>query len=418
MPELVYECPETISFQLGKESLRAKFNCFVECVADNSLILADFFSRNEEGFFDNKVSSSFYIQEKNIWITEGMKIGKALKYFEGLCSDDFLEFVRLEASRLVQQNVVSGKLCVSVHPLDYLSSSENNHGWRSCHALDGEYRSGNLSYMLDGCTVVVYLKSDKEEVELPRFPGDVPWNDKKWRCLFYFDDVHQVVWAGRQYPFSSDVALKLVKEKLFEPMNFFSKRNLPKIFWTDWHCPIIAEELEVNGVPHMIESKYVAQNGHIQNINKWITNDEQSMAFNDLLSSSVYVPYIFNFGLVPSYMTAPPMKVGAAVPCVCCGQDIKYSESMLCNDCLLRSDQEMEEIVECVECGCRTFSDLDYYYGDAYYCPTCYAEHILTCSDCGETFYTWDKDICIDEEGNIKCRYCRTLPHEDRLPFH
>ena len=28
---------------------------------------------------------------------------------------------------------------------DYLSLSENAFNWRSCHALDGEYRAGNLS---------------------------------------------------------------------------------------------------------------------------------------------------------------------------------------------------------------------------------------------------------------------------------
>ena len=42
---------------------------------------------------------------------------------------------------------MEGYLYLSIHPLDYLSISETNHGWRSCHALDGEYRNGNLSYL-------------------------------------------------------------------------------------------------------------------------------------------------------------------------------------------------------------------------------------------------------------------------------
>lgn len=83
---------------------------------------------------------------------------------------------------LIQEDKVTGILCLSIHPLDYLSLSENTYNWRSCHALDGEYRAGNLSYMMDNTTVVCYLKGE-DEAELPHFPAEVKWNSKKWRML-------------------------------------------------------------------------------------------------------------------------------------------------------------------------------------------------------------------------------------------
>ena len=47
---------------------------------------------------------------------------------------------------ILQDVKVSGDLVLSVHPLDYLSISDNNHNWYSCHSLDGEYGAGNLGY--------------------------------------------------------------------------------------------------------------------------------------------------------------------------------------------------------------------------------------------------------------------------------
>ena len=105
-----------------------------------------------------------------------------------------------------------------VHPLDFLSTSENTHNWRSCHALDGEYRSGNLSHMVDHSTVICYLKSGREE-KLPNFPPDVLWNSKKWRVLFYMADRWDMVFAGRQYPFSTETGLDYVKNKVFPKAN-------------------------------------------------------------------------------------------------------------------------------------------------------------------------------------------------------
>ena len=83
---------------------------------------------------------------------------------------------------ILQEDKIEGTLCFSVHPLDFLSSSENTYNWRSCHSLDGEFCAGNLSYMADSATMICYLKSDKEEI-LPRFPEDIPWNNKKWRVF-------------------------------------------------------------------------------------------------------------------------------------------------------------------------------------------------------------------------------------------
>jgi hypothetical protein len=63
----------------------------------------------------------------------------------------------------LQQNKITGRLCFSVHPLDFLSMSENNCGWRSCQALDGDFRAAALAYMIDSSTVVAYIEEEDTE---------------------------------------------------------------------------------------------------------------------------------------------------------------------------------------------------------------------------------------------------------------
>ena len=126
--------------------------------------------------------------------------------------EETVKRLQTQASMIIQENKVIGKLCFSVHPLDYLSISETTYNWRSCHALDGEYRAGNLSYMLDDSTIICYLKSNKE-TKLPNFPDDVLWNSKKWRLLLHFSENLDVCFSGRQYPFFSPGAISRLNPK-------------------------------------------------------------------------------------------------------------------------------------------------------------------------------------------------------------
>ena len=164
--------------------------------------LAQFIDNNLESFFDNVVSNS---DRKEV--PKGMKLVKAFKFFEK--DKSTLTEIQNMASQYIQENCMTGTLCFSVHPLDFLSSSENTYNWRSCHALDGEYRAGNLSYMVDSTTFMVYLKG-ADGVVIPGFPTNVKWNSKKWRMLIHAANDDELIFAGRQYPFASKPGIDTV----------------------------------------------------------------------------------------------------------------------------------------------------------------------------------------------------------------
>lgn len=177
-------------------------------------------------FFNNLTSKDYtvYRAETNTYVNipKGQKVLKSFKYF---IDGDKLKLLQQEASMLIQQNCVTGHLCLSIHPLDYLSISENTFNWRSCHSLDGDYGAGNLEYMADKSTVVCYLKADKNAI-LPHFPEHIPWNNKKWRCLLFFDDYCEFVMMGRQYPFFTESSLTKITSLL---------RECGFGIWTKWY---------------------------------------------------------------------------------------------------------------------------------------------------------------------------------------
>jgi hypothetical protein len=150
---LIYEHPTQVEFTLDPKEKLTRAMEFANSVSDayNNSALAEFIDENLDTFFENKVSRT--MGQK---IPEGMKLIKAFKFFES--DKSTLRSIQDYASQLIQENKIKGTLCFSVHPLDFLSSSENTYNWRSCHALDGEYRAGNLSYMVDDTTFMVYLK--------------------------------------------------------------------------------------------------------------------------------------------------------------------------------------------------------------------------------------------------------------------
>lgn len=239
------------------------------------------------------------------------------------------------ASRIIQENKIEGHLCFSVHPLDFLSLSENQCNWRSCHALDGEYRGGDLSYMIDHSTFICYLKSSADCTP-PNFP--IKWNNKKWRMLLFLSEDHNMLMAGRPYPFSSDELTQIALDKLRE-IGFAS------------------EEAEYNWYPHwsnerigQIEKKYIFDDdyypvgGKLIPITELVKDNPSSLQFNDLIRSSCYKPIYtfrkineslwFDNGYGESNEQTTRFKIGGAVPCLRCGvDDIIIADTMQCVKC-------------------------------------------------------------------------------------
>lgn len=336
---LVYETKEVVTFDLPDEDKSILFKDFIldAAIFSNNLELKRFLQiQGEDSFYENKVSKEFIYKENKIQV--GAKISKSLKLFFD-SNVQALETFQIKMSRLIQDCKVSGRLVLSVHPIDFLSSSENVHNWHSCHALDGEYKSGNISYMLDEHTFMVYLKSEKD-YKLPNFPKEILWNSKKWRMLLYLSKDENILVRGRQYPFYNSIATDYV-DKILD--NFY-------VFDSPWES--VAGE-----------------------INDLMEDAPCSLHYNDCLNSFSYSPV----ARVNKTHSEEKMIIGDSFSCLSCGNELaELSDSFLCCDC--------GGYIYCSCCGeaCRE-EDMYTLEGESI-CTCCWDDSAIWCDNCGGVF--------------------------------
>lgn len=170
------------------------------------------------GYKDKKTPYEFHLEDTTLKVQYGMKpmriIAKIANSFGiGITPDkdgvsDF-EYFRRKHSLALNQKVLKGDLCLSIHPLDYMTMSDNEEGWDSCMSWreDGEYKQGTVEMMNSPCVVVGYLASDSNSLEW----CDNEWNSKKWRSLFIVDK--NFIVNIRSYPYDND---NLVKSAIAE----------------------------------------------------------------------------------------------------------------------------------------------------------------------------------------------------------
>lgn len=335
----IYTYPKKIECKLNQEQKQYNLDNFIEKIVvpmDNAE-LSSFLSENKDTFYSNIVNSDYHLINGKL-ITKGSKIIKSLKYFTE--DEKTLNYLQSYASRLIQQDKITGYLCLSVHPMDYLTMSENNNNWRSCHSLDGDYRSGNLSYMCDKTTIVAYIRSEKD-VFLPKL--HTTWNNKKWRVLLFNPEGCLFQFLGRQYPCELEDGLKLISmawDEMIHPAlyNFYYSYN------RNWSNDYIQHKIIrfVRNKEHEIyplKSKYVPIYEELIPITTLI-QDQSYLHYNDLLYSTVYPnPYyrVLNIDFLDQATTVDsitPLKIGSEVKCLQCGHEYIYHPStMLCNNC-------------------------------------------------------------------------------------
>lgn len=157
----------------------------------------------DEEIYDNKAgrSSNRYIDERVIDgllqeapLKAGMKVTKWLSSI--IKDNDF----NMEFSNLYQDKNIDLVLSLSIDPYDYLTSSINKAGWRSCHNFfDGDKRAASLSYMFDETSLVAYACKDEEKLYIYpkyKFKG----NSKQWRQMVFLDCNENRFICSREYP--------------------------------------------------------------------------------------------------------------------------------------------------------------------------------------------------------------------------
>lgn len=135
---------------------------------------------------------------KSVTVSTDMKLTKILRKVNELLNVSGLEEFLTVRSRILNTSKLKGTLCISIHPLDYITMSDNNCDWSSCMSWyhEGEYRQGTVEMMNSPYIVVGYLKSSA-----PMIIDNGEWNSKKYRSLYYVSS--DIITNIKGYPYRS-----------------------------------------------------------------------------------------------------------------------------------------------------------------------------------------------------------------------
>ena len=358
-----------------------KYNCID---SSSSKTFGDWIMDNEDGFFYNSTISS----PPGSAIKVGSKLLKNFKYF---FEDELaLRVVQDYASQIIQSSRIEGYLYFSIHPLSYMTISENNYNWRSCHALDGDYRVGNLSYMVDDCTIVAGLVSKKEKHNLKCMPSDMAWYDNKWRMLIHTNSSRNFVYYNKQYPFFNEDLLDLVNTKL---KDLFKKSDC--YFHGPYGIGYRSVKLS-NGSDAFLPNSYAMLCGKPLDLREIIIEPEEPVLFfNDLLYSHNYALWIgvnekieesdfwykLDAGISKWHKDIMRIEIGREVLCPCCGVEyIIDSENFICRNC----EQDVDRV-----------------------------DRYKLCSMCNRRIYDRE-ELCLNKDLEIICKDCYNAIYEQK----
>lgn len=198
-----------------------------------------------EDLLDNRLKHNWgtFTFTKNNHNVKLQKDTKPLRVLNKIANEfpelkDLYEVFRLKHSQILNDKNLTGELCLSIHPLDYLTMSNNANNWTSCMRWGediGGYRGGTVEMMNSSIVVEAYLKSN---VDMP-MPQGKTWNNKKWRQLFIVSK--ECILGIKGYPFHSKVLEKyainwlkdLAKENLgwdYKKLQYIDMDNCSHVF--------------------------------------------------------------------------------------------------------------------------------------------------------------------------------------------
>lgn len=170
-----------------------------------------------------------YLDKKNNSkiLAKGTKFAKVVKFlirhFNIEVDKEELEAAITEQSLLFNQ-CAKGNLCISIHPLDFMTMSDNANHWSSCMkwlydededgGMDrGCYCHGTVEMMNSKYVVCAYLENPEKTYQ---FKTDIPseeadnytWNSKAWRELFVVSE--DMICSGKAYPYRNENLSKYI----------------------------------------------------------------------------------------------------------------------------------------------------------------------------------------------------------------
>lgn len=323
---------------------------------------------------------------KSLHIATGCKASKIIGKIAAAYNLSSYEDFRIAHSLILNQKTLEGDLHISIHPMDYMTMSDNTLGWESCMSWiqQGGYRQGTVEMMNSPTVVVAYLDASTPfEIR-----GHGTWNNKKWRKLFIVDK--NIIAGVKDYPYENVTLTNIV-------LNWLKS---------------LVEDSDLGWTYYSDKYTYNTNKGYVEGYPfKGVRNDDDSIYYLDFDTSTInmyndfdavdkremylgtkiniedcfikdYYDYNHDDNDNDSYKCIAELHVtySGCSECMFCGEidpNVEDESCLICENC--------QDICRCDECGetSHNLFDIDGYM----LCPYCYDNRTLSCDACEEVHY-------------------------------
>lgn len=321
---------------------------------------------------------------KSLHIATGCKASKIIGKIAAAYNIPGYEDFRIAHSLILNQKMLEGDLHISIHPLDYMTMSDNSIGWESCMSWiqQGGYRQGTVEMMNSPTVIIAYLDASTPY----EIPGCGTWNNKKWRKLFIVDK--NMIAGVKDYPYENIALTNIVLDWI---KSLIEESDLGWTYY-DYKFTYDTNKCYIENYPFKdIKANndsvyYLAFEIQIDNM----YNDFDAIDKRELyLSTEIYVDdcqlrnyYFQRYGDKDPYKYLAYLDItySGDSQCMFCGEtspDIEDESCLFCENC--------QDISRCDECGefCPDLIEVD---GHAL-CSYCYENRTAICEACGEVHF-------------------------------
>lgn len=373
--------------------LMSEFKCatsYMNNIFVHIIVNADNMATNTINI-ETPISVQHKLTQKTIVIQPGAKYFRTLHHLVKECGgkyDNIFEEFRIRISQITNQRSLKGTICISIHPMDFITMSDNSYGWDSCMKWvddTGDYRMGTVEMMNSPIVVCAYLKgSEPFNFGWNKDDEFTTWNNKKWRELFVVTP--ELITEIKSYPYDNEEFTKAVMDTLLA----LSKENDGNEYDTEIY---FTYSTPVNS--HGTTLKFdTYENGMYNDFNYYRNGKGHLMHYNsqimeNITDSTYYITY------------------SGAKTCMICG---KYIDDY---------DADPKEVVceehgyythgTCSCCGRRLVSDNIFYsdWTEQEYCEDCYYDNFIADNIIDEDipvsyaveFFLIDSSLLSDDEG-------------------
>ena len=337
------------------------------------------------------ISVQHKLTQKTIVIQPGAKYFRTLHHLVKECGgkyDNIFEEFRIRISQITNQRSLKGTMCISIHPMDFITMSDNSYGWDSCMRWidgDGDYRMGTVEMMNSPIVVCAYLKgSEPFNFSWNKNDEFTTWNNKKWRELFVVTP--ELITEIKSYPYDNEEFTKAVMDTLLALSEENNDNEYDtEVYWT-YSTPVNSRGMRLQFDTY--------ENGMYNDFGGYRNNKGHLMHYNSQIMENIAVNFYY-------------ITYSGAKTCMICG---KYIDDY---------DADPKEVVcekhgyythgTCSCCGRRLVSDNIFYsdWTEQEYCEECYCDNFVLDNIIDEDipvssaveFFLMDSSLLSDKEG-------------------